>query len=178
MCLTALMAASLAVTAASTVAQMSAANQAAKQSYAAEQRNLQQTYAENYRQQVETNQIARQQESDRLRQSRLELGTINATAAELGASESSLQALLGEAAYVTGVDLSRIEYNRQQDVQRIQAGSRAGQVRYANATSLAHTQASSAKTSALLNGIGSGLQIGMNYAGMKADLAARTNTKR
>ena len=137
--------------------QASATAKAAAAQAEANNAQLQQVYAENNRQQEEVNRIATEQSSDRVRQANKELGTLRAVEGEMGLA--SLTPFVVEASYNEGLDLSRIDGNRQAEIERLQAASRSGQLRTAASNEQLAATASTARTGALFNVVTSGLQL-------------------
>lgn len=120
---------------------------------------------ENRRLQNETNRIRTERKSDRVRQANAELGTIRAASGELGLGHTT--PFVTEAAYNEGLDLSRIDTNADNQIQRIQASSKASHLSTLAEVQGAMSEAKAAKTGALLNALGSGLHIGADVARYK-----------
>lgn len=132
-----------------------------------EQAKLQ--YGEIQRQQEETNEIAQQQKSDRVRQANQELGTLNVLAGERGASGSTLGALATEVGYYEGLDISRIETSRKQNIASGEASKKAAQQGAINTINIAELQSKAAAKSVKFAGIGAGLQIAGSAVGSYSD---------
>ena len=155
-----MMALSLAASAVQTVISISQANAQEDAAYEAALRNFEVADAENTRLQNEAIEIAEENKSDRMRQANAELGSIRVIE---GLSDASRQALVINAAYNEGLDLSRIDKNLDRQNEALQSNKRAAKVGYLNATTLASNQASSSRTSAVMGFVGSGLSLGVDY---------------
>jgi hypothetical protein len=127
---------------------------------------------ENTRIQNEINEDAVNAAKDEVRAANDELSTIRAAAGEIGASATSETGLVVEVAYNEGVNLGRIETQRERDVESAQFAKRAGAVSALNRTTLANNRAAAAKTSAALGFAGSALNIGSKYKAQKDRLDA------
>jgi len=138
---------------------------AALQAKQAEKQTLAQ-YQEADRQQREVNRVAEETRSDRMRKARQELGTMRVVAGEKGLSETTGNALMGEVGYVAGLDQSRIEMNRQDNIEQGQAAKRAAWMGGNNTIDIANRQIKVAQQSVKWAGVGAGLQIA--GAGAKA----------
>jgi hypothetical protein len=135
------------------VTAVSAFAQAGMQSAAANSQAKAQI-AESTRQQTEVNKQANQQKGDRARQADEQLGTLRVLAGERGQGGTSTyfrQTL--DLGYTEGLDLSRIEANRQAKVDSLQADKK-------NAASQAKSTSNNAFICAGLSTVGAGLQIG------------------
>lgn len=168
---------SAAAAATSAVVQSSNANKmaAAQQDAANQQAALQ--YKEIVRQQEQVNQTAQEQQSDRIRKARQDLGTLRVVAGEQGLSGSSLTSQFMELGYAEGLDLSRIESNRQNNIDSGEASKAAARQGAINTITIAENQASAAKTSAMMGAVGSGLQIATSAWGKMETLNEMKNTK-
>lgn len=136
--------------------------------------NDQRTQVELDRQQGEVNEASRQQKSDRIRMAEEELGFIRVASAEGGAL--GISATL-EAGYLEGLDLSRIEQNRKSDLSGIQAKKVNSAMGAQVSIDDAGSKAKAASRAAVMNTIGSGLQIAGNYQSQKRIEAAAKNTR-
>ena len=167
----------LVVAAATAAVQVSNANemQSIQNKAAVKQAELQ--YKEISRQQGEVNRISQEQKSDRVRKADQELGTLRVLAGERGVSGGTFTALAQEIGYFEGIDLSRIEGNRESNIEAGEAQKKAAQQGAINTVTIAAQQASAATTGAVLNGIGSGLQIGAGYYNKGEQLDALKNRK-
>lgn len=130
--------------------------------------------AELSREQRETSRVANDQLSDRQRAFAADLATIRVANAE--GSALGIRGI-GEAAYVAGLDLSRIEANRAGQIDALQAKKVAVHQGATDAILTAQNQYESAATGALLGGIGSGVQIGTNSMYRQQTLDAMKNTQ-
>lgn len=148
---------------AGTAASVSSQNRAARQSYAASAGNAQRAGVENARLQRSVLSQSVQDMTDRMRQANAELGTINAAAGDAGIAGRSLAALQMEQAYVTGLDLGRIQDAAENQIETIQSQSEAGVAAAADSNRSVYQQTSASNTGAFLSLAGSGLQIASNY---------------
>jgi hypothetical protein len=135
--------------------QMKMASIQAKQ--AAQQTQAQ--YTEIDRQQRRVNEVAEEQRSDRMRKARQELGTMRVLVGERGSSETTGNALMSEVGYFAGLDLSRIESNREDNIAQGEAAKKAAQQGGLNTIEIAKNQASVASKGINMALIGTGLQI-------------------
>ena len=170
-------AASLAITAVSTVASISANNKAASAAYDQVRYDYQAADTELQFQrretQIQRDDVAKQaveQKSDRMRRAIYELGALQVATGESGIGASTATRLEAEAGYAAGVDLSRIENSRRNAMLTLDRQDEASLInrnnRVVNATFAGQSAERSAKvgnTKAVLGGISSGLQIGANY---------------
>lgn len=149
------------------------AHQAAQRSIDAAVANAAAADAELSRQQREAHRVAAEGKSDRQRQMDNDLALIRTAGAEGFAMGGRLA---GEAAYIAGIDLSRIEANRDGEIAALQskkeAVSRGAQVDIEDARS----RAKAASQSAFLGIIGSGIQIGANAYDRRLREKAAENT--
>jgi hypothetical protein len=145
--------------------QASQAQAAAKAQAQAAEMQAQATYAEATRQQTESNRIATEQKSDRIRQADQELGTLRVIVGELGSSSATSTNFFKEAGYIEGLDLSRIESNRQARIDSLQASKEAAHTGAMNTVSMANQQANFRTTNALIGFAGSALRIGADTYG-------------
>lgn len=112
---------------------------------------------EQTRLQRENNRIAGEARIDRVRETNQQLGSIRAAAGELG---GGLDAFVIEAGALEGIDLSRIEQNRLNQEQSLQAGKESGR-----ATTLANIQESYSAA------VGNAINQGFKVAGAGIQLA-------
>ena len=131
--------------------------------------------AELTRQQDESNRLADEDRSDVVRRADQELGSLRVAMGELGASATSQAALLSEIGAVEGINLGRIEGNRKNSIESLQAGKRAAKVGYNNTVTQAYNQAKASNTNALLNFAATGLQIGGGEYARQQDASRATN---
>jgi hypothetical protein len=136
-------------------AQMKSASIQAEQ--AEKQTNAQ--YREVDRQQREVNRVAEEQRSDRMRKARQELGTMRVLVGERGAAETTGNAMMNEVGYYAGLDLSRIESNRQDNIEAGQAAKRAAHQGGLNTVEIAKNQINYAHKTVGLALMGAGVQI-------------------
>lgn len=165
---------SLALTAVGTFAAVGSANrqqaqqqQIAQQQYAAADAEYELNNKQIAGQRDDVNEVAAEEKSDRMRRAIYELGALQTGVSESGLGIATGSRIEAEAAYAGGVDLSRIESNRQRrqgnlDTQAEQVRlNREARVQstYQNLQVVgANTQA--AKTGAVLGGVGASLQVG------------------
>ena len=116
-------------------------------------------YTEIDRQQRKVNEVAEEQRSDRTRKAQQELGTMRVLVGERGVSQTTGEALMGEVGYYAGLDLSRIEINRQDNIEQGEAAKRAAQQGGLNAIEIAQNQINVAGQSVRNAGFGAGIQI-------------------
>jgi hypothetical protein len=172
-----LAAASLAITAVSTVASISANNKAASAAYDQVRYDYQAADTELQFQrretQIQRDDVAKQaveQKSDRMRRAIYELGALQVATGESGIGASTAARLEAEAGYAAGVDLSRIENSRKNAMRTLDRQDEASLInrnnRVVGATFAGQSAERSAKagnTKAILGGFSSALQIGANY---------------
>lgn len=170
-------AASLAITAVSTFASISANNKAAsaaydqvRYDYQAADEELQFSRRETQRERADVTQQATEQKSDRMRRAIYELGALQTATGESGIGASTAARLEAEAGYAAGVDLSRIENSRRNAMLTLDRQDEAALIsrnsRVTNATFAGQSAERSARagnTRAVLGGVGSALQIGAGY---------------
>ncbi len=113
---------------------------------------------ENQRLQREVREIETEQISDRERLANQELATIQAAAGEMGIA--NLTPFVVEVGANEGIDISRIERNAENEVQRIQAQSKSSQLGTLAQIQGLREQSRASSRGALFNAIGSGLQLG------------------
>lgn len=179
---TALMAAGIALSAAGSFMQYQQANAAAEmqqQAAAAEYEQAQETAWTNLKNQEE--EFTRQQElvdrkakdekSDLTRRLNAELGALRVAIGEGGAAGSNNAiAMFNDQSYLGGVELSRVEANRKENLEAIDADKRvAGQqfvnvnntasLNYAISSAEARMRASAARTNAFIGTLSSGVRI-------------------
>ena len=159
------------------VAQMAQARSAQQAANEAATRQIKASYAEITRQQGEVNRIAVEQASDRMRAANAELGTVRTSAGERGVSGTTMTGFARAIGALEGVDLSRIEKNRQANIAAGEAAKRDAQNNYITTVNIAANQASAATSSAWLGMAGSGLRIGADYARWDASTAAAQNKR-
>jgi len=92
--------------------------------------------------------------SDRVRLANRELGALTVMMGEQGVSTSSIAGLSTDSAYTTGMDISRVNASRDNQIESLQAAKRAGQQGYLNSTTLAYNQGAAAVANANANAIG------------------------
>lgn len=116
-------------------------------------------YDEVDRQQRKVNEVAEEQRSDRMRKARQELGTMRVLVGERGVSDTTGQALMGEVGYFAGLDLSRIESNRADNIEQGEAAKRAAQQGGLNSIEIAQNQVKVANKGVNMALLGTGIQI-------------------
>lgn len=129
------------------------------------------------RQQEEVQRIAREDRSDVMRRASQELGAIRVAAGEVGATDNAFLRMVQELGYVEGVDLSRIESNRRNQIEALQEEKKAVSQGYLNTTRQLFNQARVQKTQAVLGFVGSALQIGATYDYRSRQLEAMRNRR-
>lgn len=154
MCITALIASAVAGVA-SASQQAKVARESTERAYDAEAKNLDLVYMENTRLQRESHEIYDSEVHDRVRQANRELGTLAVLMGEQGVSSASGQGLVIDSEYTKGMDISRINTNRGNQIEQLQSQKRAGEQGYLNQTTLAYNQGSAAVARANANAIGS-----------------------
>lgn len=141
----------------STMAQASAANQAAD----AQSEAAQMQYRENIKaleeQQQQINQQAADQQSIRALEAMKERGRLNATSGEMGVTGNSIDKALQESLFNEGTDISMIEANRKNGVIQNNRNMSAAGVQYQSAVNTANSWRPSA--------LATGLQIGTGVVG-------------
>lgn len=152
------------------------ATKAAEREMAVAAQNNARVQEELTRQQEDLNEATRQRKSDRIRQAEEELGFIRVAQAE-GSGLGT--AAIFEAGYLEGLDLSRIEQNRTSESDSLQsrkaASAQGAQVTINNAAS----EAKARQRAAMMNTLGSGLQIYSNHqSNQRIEEAARNRTPR
>jgi hypothetical protein len=165
------------VGAAGSFASMGAARSSAQAQADAASDQAEFQYKEITRQQEQVNETAAEQKSDRMRKAAQELGTLRVLAGERGASGSTFTSLAQEIGYFEGLDLSRIDTNRKNNIASGEASKEAARMGAAQTVSIASNQAKVAGIAGGLNIVGSGLQIGSGYYGQQAQLNALKNQK-
>lgn len=168
MCVTAIVASAVAGVAAASQ-QAKVAKQSTERAYEAEASNFALVQKENTRLQRESNDLYDTEVSDRVRLANRELGTLSVMLGEMGASSSSSTALLIDQSYTKGMDISRIEQSRINQIESLQSAKRAGQQGYLNQTTLAYSQGAAAVANANANAIGSITNAGSSYSGYKTN---------
>lgn len=140
---------------------------------------------EGTRQQGRVNDIAVEQKGDRKRLSDREESTIEVMAAERGLSESTRARMSTAEAYAEGLDLSRIEDNRVEDIEAIQAHKQKGYIMAQSSLRTIEAKHDAAQSSirnqmigSITGFLGSGLQIGMKWEQGQRAIARSRNTRR
>ncbi len=123
--------------------------------------------AEFTRQQDETNRVSGEQKSDRQREFAKDLGMIRVASAEgFGMGNRFAQ----QSGYLLGVDLSRLESNREGQIESIQSRKVASNMEASGIIKTAKNKSESANTSFIFNSIGSAVQIaGQGVTNSKMD---------
>ena len=158
-----------------TQASMASANAAAQ--YEANERQLE-LLSEDVSRQKEEN-IAAYQEarSDRVMRANQEIAAAQLMAMERGASGTTMQSMVRHLATVEGIDLSRMRNTLRSQQDAADSQLKAGIQARNDGNTQAYNQAKTQRTSAILGGIGSGLQIGSNYQHRQSQLRAATNRR-
>lgn len=167
----------LALGAVTAFAQIGQANAMYQAQQEAANRQIEASYKEISRQQEEVNRIAVEQKSDRIRQANAELGTVRVSAGERGVSGGTMMAYARAIGALEGMDISRIEKNRESNIKAGEAAKVAAQNQYFSTLTIAANQTSAAKTSAFLGFVGSGLQIGSGLYKQSSVLGTLSNPK-
>jgi len=175
MCVTAIVMSAVAGVAAASQ-QAKVAKESTERAYAAEASNFSLVQKENSRLQNESNDLYDSEVSDRVRASNRELGTLNVLLGEQGASASSKSGLRIDSTYTAGMDLSRINQSRDNQIESLQAAKRAGQQGYLNQTTLAYSQGAAAVANANASAIGS-ITSGISTIGGSQSLTTDFNNK-
>lgn len=155
--------AGLVLSAVTSFAGIAQANASAKAQAKAQEQNLAFKQEEATRQQRRVNEIAKEKKSDVIRRAESELGTVRAMVGDVGGGGNSLVRLLGEIGATEGLDLSRIEGNRSEDIESLQASKKSASLEYSNNLATIYSQKQAAITGEVFGFIGSGLQIGASY---------------
>lgn len=162
------------------VGAMAQAGQASSQEAASNEAARKQTqavYAEVARQQVEVNRVAAEQKSDRIRAANAELGAARNAAMERGVSGTTMSAITRHIAHLEGADLSRIEANREANIQAGEATKTNAKNGLIESVNIAANQRSAATTSAFMGAVGSGLSIAGNYYQNQQSLNSLQNNR-
>lgn len=150
-----------------------AASEAAAQQKKAADQKAQDQYAELTRQQAAVDDQAKNQKSDRMRQADQQLATLRVDFGEAGqGGTASYDRMVNNISYVEGMDLSRVEANRTNDLENLQASKVAAQHGAQNDINLATMQAQNATVGAGLQFAGTALSLGTSYNNSQAQLAA------
>ena len=173
---TILLVASLAMAAATAAASAAAAKDAADQANTAAAAQFALNSAEFARQQGEINRVAHEEKGDVVHKAEVSLGQLTANAGELGVSAGSLARLVAEIGAFEGSDLSRIDQNREADVESLQAASRAAGQGATNTIQIANLRAKKAQTDAILGFVGTGLSLGTKFSANRSAATAATRT--
>lgn len=144
-------------------AQMGMAKKQASAQIQAAQEQLKYQYKEISRQQEQVNETAQSQISDRVRAANAELGTMRVSALERGVGGSTVMAFARTIGFLEGVDISRIDKNRQANIEAGELSKQAARAGYNSTVDIARNQAQVSTISATLGMVGSGLQIAGNY---------------
>ena len=164
MCITAIVASAVGgLAAASQKAKV--ATESTKRAYTAEEQNLRLIQKENTRLQNESNDLYDSEVSDRVRLANRELGALTVLMGESGVSTSSIASLSLDSEYTAGMDITRINTSRDNQIESLQASKRAGQQGYLNNTTLAYNQGAAAVANANASAIGAVTGGVSNYGG-------------
>lgn len=167
MCMTAMIALSVAQGAMAVQQANAAADRAAQQAqdeYAAADANLKAQYAESNRKQAEAAIDNMNEQSDRIRAANEHIGTMRAT--ETALSDASLTSILFENAYGDALNYTRIDENFNREFAALDSEKSGAQQSYLNTVTQAKNQANNAiaqanaqATGAVLNAAGTSLNI-------------------
>lgn len=148
------------ISAISSLAQMQGANAAAQQQAEAANRNAEAAYRELGIRQQEAIDKASQEKSDRAKQADRELAALRVVMGETGGLGTvTAERMAIEAGANEGIDISRIEANRDREVAALQRSKEAARVGARNTGEAAALQARNTTISAGLNFMSSGVQI-------------------
>lgn len=152
----ALLATSLAATAAGTYASMTAATKNAEAQAKANNQNASMLIADAQRQQGEVAKQAAVEKSDRAQAADRERATLMALSAERGALGSTLvDRLVGQSLHFENEDLGRIDLNAQKQIDALQSEKVAVSEAAKSGNLVAGNRARTERTSSLLGGVGS-----------------------
>ena len=139
-------------------------------------KNFQARDAELTRQQIETKRIASEDKSDTIREADRTLGEIRVAAGEVGAmGNTSYIRMMVELGGAEGIDLSRIERNRQEAVASAQAGKEAAAISGQNVVNRAQNEHTSNLVGSVLGFVGTGLQVGSDHVRRQEELELLRN---
>ncbi len=153
MCITAIIASAIGGLAAA-AQQAQVARESTERAYEAEAKNLDLVYSENTRLQRESHDIYDSEVHDRVRQANRELGALTVLMGEQGVSSASASGLVIDSEYTTGMDISRINTSRGNQIEQLQSKKRQGEMGYLNQTTLAYNQGAAAVANANASAIG------------------------
>jgi hypothetical protein len=156
-------------------AQISMARKQAQAQQDAATQQLKLSYKEISRQQEQVNETAQKQESDRVRAANAELGTMRVATAERGVSGTTVTAFARTIGFLEGVDLARIERNREANIEAGEFGKESALAGYHNSITIAQNQAQVSMVTAGLGMVGSGLNIAGNYYKDQQALQSKRN---
>ena len=180
MCMTAMIALSVAQGAMAVQQANAAADRAAQQAqdeYAAADANMKAQYAESNRKQAEAAIDNMNEQSDRIRAANEHIGTMRAT--ETALSDASLTSILFENAYGDALNYTRIDENFNREFAALDSEKAGAQQSYINTVTQAKNQANNAiaqanaqATGAVLNAAGTSLNIQNNAQNQQKILTA------
>ena len=132
------------------------------------------------RQQKQINEAAQEKKSDTVRHAEQMLGALNVANAENGLSTSTFDRMIAEIGYAEGIDLSRVERNRNDSITALQAQKRAGSFSAGSSIEAEALKMQNAGLGGALSVVGSGLQIGSSayYRQERLDAAERVGNAR
>ena len=160
-----LIVASLAFTAFQAIQQQNAAVSAAEAEQKAAAENDKLTQAELARQQGEVNKRAADDKSDRIRRAEKELAFLQVAGADAGSGAMTMAQRVSELGFVEGSDLSRLESNRNADVEGLQAEKQASRQGVTNTTVRARNESKAATTQAGMQIAGAAISAGASAYG-------------
>lgn len=163
------------MTAISTFAAIGANNANAKAEAEAANQQMEFLAKDVSRQKREAGQSYTEAVSDRVMQANIEIANAELSAMERGVSGSTRQGIIRHLASVEGIDLGRLETSYQSQVSALDSQLEAGAASTANRINQATNQARTQNTSAILGGIGSGLQIYSGHQYNQAQLEVLRN---
>jgi hypothetical protein len=140
---------------------------------------------EGTRQQGRVNEIAVNKLQDRYRLSEREASTIQNIASERNLSGATAERMAIAEAYSEGLDMSRIEDNRREDIEAIQAHKQKGYLMAQSSLRSIEAKHDAVQDnirnqalSSVFGFLGSGLQIGMKWHAGQRAVARNTNSRR
>ena len=134
----------------SAFAKAGAAQDAADEASDIARENNQLQQQELTRQQQEENVAAREQRNDRIRQANAELGALRVAAGDSGLAGTTFSGLAFDLAYTEGLDLSRINKNRDSRIEALQSDKEQARLNAKATITSAQRKASSAKSAAFI----------------------------
>jgi hypothetical protein len=155
-------------------AQIMMAQQQAAAAAEAANRNTQAAYAELNARQQDAVDKASQDKSDRAKQADRELAALRVAMGETGGLGTVTSTrLAGEVGAIEGMDISRIEANRDREINALQRSKEAARINGMNAIKSAQTSANNQSISAVMNVASSGLQIATQQSRWEKETSTR-----